>query len=134
MGGPDMLHASRRCRQLLLEALPFVVLVVAVASLWRHNLILTVLMLIQFAVVLGVWHDTTDLSFLLVIGGMGSLAEAVFVRSGAWQYANPSFLGIPMWFPFAFGTAGLCGGRMARTIAAILGDETASQAISGPAS
>jgi hypothetical protein len=110
------------------------VLVLAVSSLWRNNLLLTLLMLVEFAGVLYLWHDRGDISFLFVIGGMGSLAEAVFVRSGAWHYANPSFLGIPMWFPIAFGTAGLIGGRLARTIAALWGEVVFPRASSGPRS
>jgi hypothetical protein len=114
-----MIDAKQRWIELTLALLAFSVLVVAVSSLWRSNLLLTLLMLVEFGLVLGLWHDRSDLSFLLVIGGMGSLAEAAFVRSGAWQYSNPSFLGIPMWFPVAFGTAGLLGGRLARSIAAL---------------
>jgi hypothetical protein len=115
-----MIADSRRLwRQLLLALMPFAVLVLAVSALWRNNLVLTLLMIVELGIVLGIWHDRRDLSFLLVIGGMGSLAEAAFVRAGAWHYANPSFLGIPAWFPFAFGTAGLCGGRIARSVAAL---------------
>jgi hypothetical protein len=103
----------------VLELLAFALLVVAVSSLWRDNLILTLVMLIEVSGALLLWHDRRDISFLLVVGGMGSLAEAAFVRSGAWHYANPSILGIPMWFPVAFGTAGLILGRLTRTIAAL---------------
>jgi hypothetical protein len=110
---------KQQWRELAFASLAFLVLVLAVSSLWRNNWLLTLLMVGEFGVLLGLWHDRRDLSFLLVIGGMGSLAEAVFVHSGAWTYANPSFLGIPLWFPIAFGTAGLTGGRLARIIAAI---------------
>jgi hypothetical protein len=65
------------------------------------------------------WYDRLDLSFLLVIAVLGSLAEAVFVHFGVWYYANPTFLGVPLWFPFAFGTTGLIGGRLARTLTGI---------------
>ncbi|MCR4406392.1 MAG: hypothetical protein NUW24_05650 [Anaerolineae bacterium] len=36
-----------------------------------------------------------------------------------WRYSNPTFLGIPLWFPWAFGTTGLIGARLARTIAGL---------------
>jgi hypothetical protein len=97
----------------------FCFLVLAVCLLWQHNLFLFLLMSMEAAVALRFWHDGYDVSFFLVIGGLGSLAEALFVRAGAWQYANPSALGVPLWFPVAFGTAGLLGGRMARALAAI---------------
>jgi hypothetical protein len=129
-----MIDAKQRWIELALAVLAFSVLVVAVSSLWRNNLLLTLLMLVEFGLVLGLWHDRSDLSFLLVIGGMGSLAEAVFVRSGAWHYNNPSLLGVPMWFPVAFGTAGLLGGRLARSISALWEAAGSPRDSSGPAS
>lgn len=114
-----MSHPKRLWRELLMAVAAFSLLVTAVSLLWRNNLLLALLMLIEGGVALRFWHDRYDLSFLLVIGGMGSLAEAAFVRSGAWHYANPSFLGVPLWFPIAFGTAGLIGGRLARALAAL---------------
>ncbi len=70
------------------------------------------------------WHDRQDVSFLLVVGGMGALAEAAFVRSGAWHYANPGFLGAPISFPVAFGTVGPILGRLTRTMVALSADVT----------
>lgn len=40
----------------------------------------------------------------------------VFVRFGVWRYVNPTVAGIPLWFPPAFGTAGLSGQRLAHTL------------------
>ncbi|HET92281.1 MAG TPA: hypothetical protein ENN99_16305 [Chloroflexi bacterium] len=93
------------------------VLVASVSLLWRHNLLLFSITLVEGTILLRLWHDRYDPSFLLMIGGMGSIAEAVFVRSGAWHYANPALLGVPLWFPAALGTAGLIGGRLARALA-----------------
>jgi hypothetical protein len=104
-------------RELGIAVIAFSVLVVCVSLLWRRNLLLFSIMLVEGAILLRLWHDRYDLSFLLVIGGMGSLAEAVFVGSGAWRYANPTLWGVPLWFPVAFGTAGLIGGRLARAMA-----------------
>jgi hypothetical protein len=47
------------------------------------------------------------------------MAEVVFVRFGVWQYANPSCLGVPIWFPIAFGLARLVGQRLSVTIMAM---------------
>jgi len=38
------------------------------------------------------------------------------VWNGVWRYANPTLLGVPLWFPAAFGTAALIGERLVRTI------------------
>jgi hypothetical protein len=99
-----------------MELAAFSVLVASVSLLWRNNVLLFVVALVECLAGLVLWHDRLDLGFFLVIAVLGSLAEAVFVQFGVWYYANPTFLGIPLWFPFAFGTTGLIGGRLARTI------------------
>ena len=104
---------------LAVQAAAFAYMAVCVSLLWKNNLLLLGAMSAECVVVLGLWHDRLDLSFFLVIGVLGTLAELLFVHSGAWQYANPTVLGMPVWFPVAFGTTGLIGGRMARTLAAL---------------
>jgi hypothetical protein len=114
-----MKHSKHLWYELIKSLVAFSLLTVFVASLWRDNLLLFSVMLAEGLVALWLWHDRYDLSFLFVIGGLGSLAEAAFVQFGVWRYANPTLLGIPLWFPVAFGTAGLIGGRLARTLAGI---------------
>jgi hypothetical protein len=97
----------------------FVVLEACVALLWSNNNLLLLVSAIICAVSLARWHSRLDICFFLVIGVLGSLAELAFVQYGGWQYANPGWIGIPVWFPLAFGTTGLIGGRLARTLNAI---------------
>jgi len=110
--------------ELAIEMAAFVVLVACVALLWTHNLLLFVLMAVECGVALTRWHTRLDICFFLVIAVLGSLAEAVFVQFGMWEYANPTLLGVPIWFPLAFGTTGLIGGRLARTLNAIWDKES----------
>ena len=56
------------------------------------------LVLVEDGIALAFWHDARDATFLVVIIGMGAIAEAVFVGSGAWQYVNLSFYGVALWF------------------------------------
>ncbi len=105
--------------ELLLELAAFAVLVTSVSLLWRSNLLLFAVALAECLVALRLWHERFDLCLFAVIGGLGSLAEAVFVQMGVWHYANPTLLGIPLWFPFAFGTTGMIGGRLAHTLVAL---------------
>ncbi|HOG47387.1 MAG TPA: hypothetical protein PLJ35_13285 [Anaerolineae bacterium] len=114
-----MNQAKQLRKALMLELGAFVVLVASVSLLWRDNLLLCAVALAECLLAIRLWHGRFDLSLLFVIGGLGSLAEAVFVRMGVWRYANPSLLGIPFWFPFAFGTTGMIGGRLAQTLAAL---------------
>ncbi len=112
-------NRKRLWADLALATAAFALLVAGVCLLWRNNPLLFTVMLAGCLLALWRWHDRLELSFFLIIAVLGTLAEAVFVRSGVWQYANPSFLGLPLWFPLAFGTTGLVGARLARTLAAL---------------
>jgi uncharacterized membrane protein YoaT (DUF817 family) len=97
----------------------FVVLESCVALLWRNNVLLLAIAAVICVVALARWHSRLDICFFLVIAVLGSLAEVLFVKFGGWQYANPTWFGVPVWFPLAFGTTGLIGGRLARTLNSI---------------
>ncbi len=111
-----MKHSRQVWTDLVTELVAFSLLVASVSLLWRNNLLLFVVALVECLAGLALWHDRLDVSFFLIIAVLGSLAEAVFVHFGVWYYANPTLLGLPLWFPLAFGTTGLIGGRLARTI------------------
>lgn len=114
-----MKHSRQLWKDLVIELAAFSLLVASVSLLWRNNLLLFAVALVECLAALALWHDRLDVSFFLIIAVLGSLAEAVFVRFGVWHYANPTCLGVPLWFPLAFGTTGLIGGRLARTITKI---------------
>ncbi len=114
-----MKTSMRLWRELALESAAFAILVASVSLLWRNNLLLLGVALAECLIALRLWHDRLDVSFFLIIAVFGSLAEAVFVHFGVWRYTNPTLLGVPAWFPFAFGVTGLIGGRLARTVAAL---------------
>ena len=99
------------------EAAAFSLLTASIVLLWRDNLPLLAVLLVEAAATLWLWHDRTDVSSFAVLGATGLCAEIVFVHFGVWRYANPTLLGVPLWFPVAFGTAGLIGQRLARTVA-----------------
>jgi uncharacterized membrane protein YoaT (DUF817 family) len=103
-------------KELLMALAAFLVLSASVALLWRDNGLLLIVALVECLMALSLWHNRLDVSFFLIIAVLGSLVEVVFVRSGVWHYANPTLLGVPLWVPFAFGTTGLIGGRMAQTL------------------
>ena len=111
------MERSVKPRAAFLTALvAFVLLISSVMLLWRNNLLLFVVMLGECAIALVLWHKRIDVSFFLVIAVFGTMAELSFVRVGVWQYANPTLLGVPLWFPLAFGTTGLIGGRLSRAM------------------
>ncbi len=103
-------------RGLLTAFAAFCLLVASIVVLWRDNLCLFLVVLVEVLVVLGVWHDRSDLCFFGGMAVLGSVAEVVFVHFGVWRYANPTFLGIPIWFPLAFGGTALILGRLIRVL------------------
>lgn len=105
----------------------FGVLVVTIVLLWRQNALLLLLISIAAMVALRLWHERYDMVFFLVLAILGTLAEIVFVQSGVWHYANPTWLGIPSWFPLSFGTAGLAGERLAASLATVWSERAAAQ-------
>jgi len=90
----------------------FCVLAVTIVLLWRQNTLLLAAALGEAVVALRLWHERYDLIFFLTLATLGTLAEIVFVQAGVWRYTNPTLVGIPIWFPLAFGTAGLACERL----------------------
>ncbi|HEY4674690.1 MAG TPA: hypothetical protein VIH48_01405 [Candidatus Bathyarchaeia archaeon] len=102
--------------ELVLELGMFSLLTASIALLWRDNLILSIVVLAECLLTLGLWHNKSDLAFFFIVALLGSVSEIVFVHYGVWQYANPSVFGVPFWFPLAFGTSGLTCIRLVHTI------------------
>jgi uncharacterized membrane protein YoaT (DUF817 family) len=112
-----MRHPKGVWFEVLEEVLAFFLLMVSIVLLWRDNLLLFAVVLVEALAVLAFWHEKYDVCFFMLVAGLGSLAEVVFVSFGVWQYANPTVLGIPLWFPLSFGTAALIGERLVQTVA-----------------
>jgi len=102
-------------RELLLETVILVGLVASIVALWPDNGLLWCLVLGESVSALLLWHRREDVAIYAASGLVAALAEVVFVHSGVWHYANPVWLGVPIWFTPAFATAALCGLRLART-------------------
>lgn len=107
--------------ELVTPSATFCLLVASIVLLWRDNTILLAVVFIECLIALALWHERHDVSFFLILAVFGTLAEMVFTHSGVWHYANPTWVGVPLWFPLAFGTAGLAGQRLAHTAAAAWG-------------
>jgi hypothetical protein len=75
--------------------------------LWRTPVALTALLIVTGVAIYALRPSRTS-AFVYLIGFLfGPLAEAVSIRTGAWEYASPTFLGIPLWLPFVWGIAAL---------------------------
>jgi uncharacterized membrane protein YoaT (DUF817 family) len=93
-------------------------LCIALASfLWSYPIILSACLVLIGVFMLRRWHSKTDLLFYSVAFLLGTLGEAIAVRSGAWSYSKPTFL-IPLWLPLLWGIVGLFLKKLCESLAA----------------
>ena len=84
------------------------VLTLLVATFFWDNLAVSVpLLLVIGLLMLGVDWNAKNAMYYLIVFISGPLAESVAIHFGAWTYAQPVFIGIPLWLPFVWGNAGL---------------------------
>jgi hypothetical protein len=75
--------------------------------LWRHPLALVSLQVMTGAAIYALRPGRTSVCVYAVGFVFGPLAEGLAIQTGAWEYASPSVLGIPLWLPFVWGNAAL---------------------------
>lgn len=100
------MHFNRKnVKELFLDAILFSLGIIATSFLYENNLLLTVALIILWCFGIYFWHKKRDI-ILFVSGAIfGPLAETVAIHFGAWSYVNPTFIGVLMWLPFAWGIA-----------------------------
>ena len=92
-------------RELTIELALIVVGTIEVVFCYQHIALLTVLLAVMSAVALCVFRSWLNVLVYGVGAVVGSSVEIVCSGAGAWHYAQPSFLGIPLWLPVAWGFA-----------------------------
>ena len=92
-----------------------------VSLLYRETLLVTALLVATGTVGLYIWHEKDDVYFFVVGAFLGPLAEIVHVSSGAWQYATPHFLGLPVWLIPSWGLFAILLRRISCTLAKVHG-------------
>jgi hypothetical protein len=93
-------------KELIFELSIYALSLILLASLWNRPVTLTVCYGVISLVVLLKWHTNRYISIYLVAFILGSIAEAIAVYFGAWEYSKPFYL-IPLWLPFVWGIAAL---------------------------
>ena len=66
-----------------------------------------VLLLVTAIVMLLIKRSKKELILYTVIMISGPIAESIAIYFGAWTYAQPVFIGVPLWLPFVWGNAAL---------------------------
>ena len=94
-------------RKALINAALALTTLLLTSVLWRTPLVLTALLIATGLAIYALRPSRTS-AWVYVVGFVfGPLAEGVSIRTGAWEYASPTFLGIPLWLPFVWGIAAL---------------------------
>lgn len=70
--------------------------------------------------VLALYRDRVLYSIFVVVGILGAAVEVVTIHFGAWTYARPQALGIPVWLPVLWGIAGVTVVRIERKMTAFI--------------
>ena len=102
-------------KELLFDALLFLGGIISISLFFRNNVVLTGLLILAWILGLKFWHKREDIFFFLSGSIVGPVGEIVCIKFGVWSYSNPSFFGIPMWLPFAWGLATVLIKRFAET-------------------
>lgn len=103
-------------KELLFDAMLYAFGVAAVSLLYKNNLLLTFVILAGWLVAVRLWHVKRDIYLFLSAAALGAAAEIIAVRFGAWQYSNPTLLGVPIWLPLLWGIAVVFIKRVADTL------------------
>ena len=103
-------------KELLFEIILFFAVISTMAIFFNNNILLSFLLIVIGAVVIKFYHKKQDVYFFVTGAILGPLAEIICVYFGVWQYANHSFLGIPMWLPLAWGFASMLIKRIVETL------------------
>ena len=97
---------SDRSRALVNATLALATLLLT-SVLWRHPLALTTLLVATGLAIYALRPSRTSACVYVVGFVFGPLAEGLAIHTGAWAYASPVVLGIPLWLPFVWGIAAL---------------------------
>lgn len=103
-------------KAIALEILFFFLAVSSIAFLWQDNLVLFVVLLVESAAILKLWHKKNDMFYFIVGAILGPVGEMICIHLGAWTYSNITALGIPIWLPLAWGVISLLLTRIPRSI------------------
>ena len=116
---PIMKVTKKIEKELIFEIILFCAGIASIAIFFLNNLLLSVLLIIAWAIGIKFWHKKHDIFFFVIGAIIGPIGEIVCIYFGVWQYANPTFLGIPIWLPLAWGLATMVIKRIAETFVKI---------------
>lgn len=88
---------------IFLETLPLLIGIFLTYLFWKNNIILLAVYLIAISIILKIKYQRGDLSALFYGFIIGLIVETIGTSVSHYQsFANPDFLGIPMWLPIVW--------------------------------
>ncbi len=65
------------------------------------------LLIITAIVMLLINRSWKECLLYIIVMISGPIAESIAIHFGAWTYAEPIIIGVPLWLPFAWGNASI---------------------------
>lgn len=90
-------------RDLVVGTILILIGIMIISLLYPMNFILLFVLIVLSVLTLKTRVKKGDVHLFFTAAVLGPLAEIVAIYFGAWSYTNPTFLGIPMWLPLAWG-------------------------------
>ena len=110
------MHFTKKIeKELIYEAVGFSTGIAMISLFWRNNLLLLSLLALVSLTGMKKWYKRRDVYLFITGAVIGPIGEIVCIHFGVWQYANPTFLGIPVWLPLVWGLAVMLVKRIAGT-------------------
>ncbi|MDI6794961.1 MAG: hypothetical protein QME81_19185 [bacterium] len=69
----------------------------------QNNSLVSILLLLTLSIGVKFGYKRDDVLFILIGAFGGTITEIILLNFGVYQYANSTFLNIPIWAPFAWG-------------------------------
>lgn len=100
----------------MFELVLFAFAVLVVVVFWENNVNALLMLLVGWGIAIQIWHTKQDVMLFVVAAVCGPVAEMICIYVGVWQYANPDFLGIPIWLFPLWGFASVFLNRFSHTL------------------
>jgi len=101
-------------KELILDLILFCLGLTEISLFYMNNFLLIILLLITWLIGIKLWYEDYDIYFLLTGAVIGTVGEIVCIHFGVWTYTNPTFLGVPVWLPLAWGLTTILIKRIAQ--------------------
>lgn len=97
----------------------FPVATIGVVFYWPNKELLFIVLLLYSGLLLLQKKSSAELRLYLTVGIIAPFVEMIAIWGGAWMYATPQFLGVPLWLFPLWGIAAIFMYRNAKTIGLI---------------